>query len=140
MNQITKLMGDDQPSIEEIYKTLPFSKWVVGVLSDAQVTAWDAFHNDLITEALIDWYGYSNNLDQFLKEEYSILVSFIGHFQNHIFIEKEHHAILTDFIKDVSERFTVESIHYDKSEDNFEIIIDYGIKDELPKKTVSIND
>jgi hypothetical protein len=39
MNQITKSIGDDLPLREEIQKTLPFSKWVVGVLEDAQVSA-----------------------------------------------------------------------------------------------------
>ncbi len=140
MKQITQSKGDDLPSYEEIQKTLPFSKWVSEVLPDAQVTAWDAFHENVITEALVDWYGYSNNLEQFLKDEYSILVSFNGHFQNHIWIEKQHHAILTEFIKDVSKVFTVESIHYDPTEDNFEIIIDYGIQDELPKKTVEVRE
>jgi len=141
MNQITKSIGDDLPSREEIQKTLPFSKWVVGVLEDAQVSAWDAFRNETIFEALTDWYMYNTNLDVFLKAEYPILVSFTGHFQNHIYIEKEHHAILTEFIKDVSERFTVKSIFYKKDgEDTFEIVIDYGIQCDLPTTKVKESD
>jgi len=132
MNQITKLMGDDQPSDEEIQTALPFSKWVSEVLSDAQVTIWDAYHDETITQSLIDWYGYQNNLEKFVREEYKILTVFYGHFQSHIYIEKQHHAILTEFIKDVSEGFTVESVFYNREEDIFEIIIDYGIQCELP--------
>ena len=132
MNQIIQTIGDDLPSIEEIHKALPFSKWVSEVLPDAQVSIWDVYHNEIIFEAMTDWYGYRNDLEKFVKNEYPILTVFYGHFQDHIWIEKEHHAIVTEFIKDVSERFTVESINYHNSDNNFEIIIDYGIKDELP--------
>ena len=138
MKQIIQSIGDGLPSDEEIQTALPFSKWVSEVLPDAQVTIWDAYHDETITQALIDWYGYQNNLEKFVKEEYKMLVVFTGHFQSHIFIEKQYHAILTEFIKDVSEGFTVESVFYNREEDMFEIIIDYGIENELPKKTVEV--
>lgn len=134
MNQITELMGVDLPTREEIQKTLPFSQWVIGVLPDAEISAWDAFHNETIFEGLTDWYFYQRNLDEFLKKEYPIFISFQGHFKNSIFIEPEHHAVLTEFIKDVAELFTVQSIDYNKEGDRaFEIVIDYGIEDEMPK-------